>query len=199
MHSRVLAASLFMVVAAALGACTSDDEPASPTTRATTESSSTPSATDATKGTPGVSASAAGGEQVQLKNTVKFRVPAEYDWLIDDSGDSILATAVIDGGVLDISSHDVLWDSGSLEEAADITLDTWNEDTSATYRRTANRTVAGVEGFVIGGKRNQTLLLEFGTLHNGRLVTLDLNHPETFDPATAVEIFDAVLASVEWK
>lgn len=198
MRSRVVAALLFVVIAAVSG-CTSDDEPEAdpPATSSGTTPPTTP--TDGPTSADVADVEPAAGEQVQLKNTVKFRVPTEYDWLIDDSGDSILATAVIDGGVLDISSHDVLNDDDSLDDTADIVLDTWAEDTSATYRRTDDRTVAGVEGFVIEGKRNETLLLEFGTLYNGRLVTLDLNYPETFDPGTAVEIFDAVLASVEWK
>lgn len=199
MHSRVLAASLFMVVVAALGACTSDDDPdagSSPGATETMSTATTDATTDATDAVPEVEP--ATGELVQLDTSLRLRLPQEYDWYTDDSGGSIFATATVDGVTVDVGASDVLWDVEPLDDAAESSLQTLDDLPGLTYRRLANTTVAGLECWVIEGVGEKKRYEEFGTLHNGRLVHVDFTFHTADEPAFADDLVASVLASVEW-
>lgn len=195
MRSRVVAALSFVVIAAGAGGCSSDDEPypdPSPTTSAPASGGS-----DSPADAPAVEP--ASGEKIELKTSLSLRVPEEGDWYVDDGGGSIFASATVGGGVVDILAGDVLSDSTSIEESAATMLDTLDDQPGLTYRRADDMTVSGVEGWVIEGQSAEQRFLQFGTLHAGRIVSIDFTIRTGVPAADAEELVASVLASVEWK
>lgn len=201
MRSRVIAALLVAAAVATASGCTSDDEPdadpSPPSTTSTTDGGETDSETDSPTVAPGVEP--ASGEKADLKTSLSLRVPAEGDWYVDDGGGTIFATATVGGGVVDILASDVLSDSTSIEESAVRMLDTLDNQPGLTYRRVDNTTVSGVEGWVIEGKGAKARFRQFGTIHNGRIASIDFTVRTGVPPADAEELIASVLASVEWK
>ncbi|MCX6401870.1 MAG: hypothetical protein NTX33_18305 [Propionibacteriales bacterium] len=199
MRSRAIAPLLFALLVATASGCASDDVPgadADPAPTATT-SATTGGRTDSPADVPAVEP--ASGEKADLKTSLSLRVPAEGDWYIDDGGGTIFATATVGGGVVDILASDVLSDSTSIDESAVRMLDTLDDQPGLSYRRVADTTVSGVEGWVIEGEGAKARFRQFGTLRNGRIASIDFTVRTGVPPADAEELIASVLASVEWK
>lgn len=198
MPSRVIASLVGAVLIAVVAGCGSAEDP---DTAASSPSVGTP-------GTPGTSAvepsptepevEPASGELADLTTSLTLRVPAEGDWYVEGGG-SIFATAPVEGGTVDIGASDVLADRTSIDDGASRLIDTLDDIPGLTYRRAADTTAAGVEGWVIEGTGDGQRFHQFGTWRNGRIVTVDFTIHGEVAPGLTEELIASVLASIEWK
>ncbi len=198
MHSR--AAVGVAVLLLGLSACTSDstvDEPGGPTTSATSATSS-PGSTAPAGPTTGPTTAAAAGPELVVKDLgpplLRLRLPDELDWRIRSGGDAGSADYP-GGGSIDVDAVTIVaYPENDLDYYAGITGDL-SRSLGSKVERLDDRTVAGVEGFVLEA-RGDTFSYTFGAIYGGSLVNLSITTPQ--DDARTREWIEAVLASAEW-
>jgi hypothetical protein len=188
-RSRVCCAVLLL---AALVGCSGDEEPsAEPTTTGSAESSTTGSPTSE----PSPSITPAEGQRVDTE-VVTFRLP-EGGWRVDGSRASLLD----DGGQYwDIAMiHAPAFGIG-LDKAAADRLDSRREYDNLRLTRSPNRTVDGLDGFVLEGVNaddGKGMFYEFGVINGDNTVFLEFEFPKPTAKARAW--VESVLATVKWK
>lgn len=184
----------------ALVGCSSDDDPSGEPTGDESSSSAGATPTDEASETSAASPSVAPATGPRIDaEVVYYRLP-EADWLLGRDGQS--ANFYDDAGYTwRISSSPALAISRSIERLARSRLDLADEDFVGA-KRLADRTVAGVEGYVLeaGGGRGTDrdgLFYEYGTVRGEHLIYIYFELPE--DSPKAREWIESVLASFEWK
>jgi hypothetical protein len=198
MHSR--AAVGVAVLLLGLSACTSDstaDDPGGATTSATSAPSPAGSTGPSSPTTSPTTAPATGPELV-VKDLgpplVRLRLPDGLDWRVRSGGDAASADYP-GGGRIDVSAVTITaYPENDLDYYARITGDL-SRSLGAVVERLDDRTVAGVEGFVLEA-RGDTFGYTFGAIYGGSLVNLSIDTPR--DDARTREWVEAVLASAEW-
>lgn len=194
MPSRVIASllgALLIGVVAGCGSAGPDPDSSSSSAGATGSPSADPSPKQ-----PEVAP--ASGELADLTTSLTLRVPADGDWYVEGGG-SIFATAPVGGGTVDIGASDVLADRTSIDDGAHRLIDTLDDIPGLTYRRAADTTAAGVEGWVIEGTGEGQRFRQFGTWRKGRIVTVDFTIHGDVPAGMSEELISSVLASIEWK
>lgn len=181
-----------LAMALALTGCSSDDEPGATEPSSPADGSSSP--TDATT-SASPSVEAATGPQLS-DDQLTARLPADDGWEVGNDGRS----GYLDFDPSEPPSDVRLGGSGGgttdLDEVAAVVL-TSEKDSRPAARREDNRTVAGLEGFVVTIEDDRGYHYEFGTITKGVHSSITFDLPR--NDAAAHELIDAVLASVEWK
>jgi hypothetical protein len=184
----------------ALAGCSSDDEPSSEPTGDGSSSSTGSTPTDGASETSSTSPSVtpATGPRIDAE-VVSYRLP-EADWLLTREGQS--ANFFDEAGYSwRISSSPAVAISHNVERQARSGLELAREDYVGA-KRLADRSVAGVEGYVLeaGGRRGADrdgLFYEYGTVHGDHTFSIYFEFPE--NSPRAQEWVESVLASFEWK
>lgn len=124
---------------------------------------------------------------------LRFRLP-EGDWMLSSGGEA--------GNLYDPDAGYLRIDSAA-NPSFDVTLDDAADQAVGNeageqprVRRTANRTIAGVEGYVAEGRGPAGLFYEFGATYGDSVVRIDFR----FDTSSATTrgYVESVLATVEW-
>lgn len=192
MKSRRSCAAVALAIALALTGCSSDDGPDAADPSSSSGGSPSPSASDSSAA-PTVEA--ATGLQLS-SDQLTAHLPADEEWEVGNGGRS---------GYLDLDPSEPpsdirLGGSGrgatDLDALAAVVLQ-GEKDSRPSARREDNRTVAGLEGFVVTVEDGDGYHYEFGTISDGYHASVVFDLPR--NDAAAHELIDAVLASVEWK
>ena len=192
MLSRVLVVVLSLVLSIALVGCSSGGEPSDeggPTTAPmTTAAAPTP--------TPSPEVLAASGEKVTIVDLgtplAEYRAPTPR-WEVTGTAASLFTLK----GPWDVRVYyGKTYPEVSLDDTAAIALRSARRDFE-TVERIANRTVDGIEGYVLEGSEGKTMFYEFGVQHAGAFVALAFDLP--VDSSSSRGIVESVLASVEWQ
>lgn len=189
-----------------LASCSDDDEgPDGAATPSGSHSATAPGgSTDTSEPAPstGPSVEPAAGEKVTLVSGVGLRLTEGADWGVLGSGSrNITADAAVDGVaelvLLDVGEFPALTDDR--DRSAQATLDsllTRGEDRYPTLRRTEDREVNGVPGFVLQSETDAARFYLFGADRDGISYTFSLEVPVELAPADWVE---PILASITWE
>lgn len=191
MKSRRTCAAVALAFALALTGCSSDDGPdaADPSS-----SAGSPSLT-ASASSEAPTVEAATGPQLS-SDQLSAHLPADEGWEVGNGGRS---------GYLDLDPSEPPSDirlggsgrgSADLDAVAAVVLQ-GEKDSRPAARREDNRTVAGLEGFVVTVEDGDGYHYEFGTITDGYHASVVFDLPR--NDAAAHGLIDAVLASVEWK
>lgn len=182
----------------------SDDGDTPSDTRATTSAAERTDAAESSGSSDATASSVdpASGEQVTLVSGVGFRLTEGADWGVLGSGTrNVTADAAVDGVaelvLLDVGEFPALTDDR--DRSAQATLDsllTRGEDRYPTLRRTEDREVNGVPGFVLRSETDEARFYLFGADRDGISYTFSLEVPVELPLADWVE---PILASVTWK
>lgn len=189
MRSRVFVAATAAAMLALVVGCSSDAEPSGPDASASSTEPSTeePSATDTSTGP-----APATGQRVEA-SVLDFRLPESARWSLTRGG---LSARYFDndGGIWAVAVIE-LGDTPGLDRLARVAEDV-QPDLVPKARRLADRTVNGVEGYVLESDGRDRLYYEFGTVYEGQGFSLIFDFPPS---PRARDWIDSVLASVEWK
>jgi hypothetical protein len=182
------------------GACGDSDGPdASPTASASSSTSAptteaTPTQSTATESAPTVAP--ADGKPIVLP-TLTGAFPAGWTLIERNSGSTSAGdTDVTTGGLVYVSD---LKNFGSedFDEKVAIVMDYYADDKTKP-KRTENRVVDGVEGWVVQGASDMDqFVYEFGTFLHGRDIRFTFSFRKA--PKDPMETVDSVLASIHWR
>ena len=178
-----------VVMLAFLAGCSSAGEPApEPTPDASTDTSLPSEPTSPAS----ASVPPAQGTRVDAE-VVAYHLP-DADWTLGRAG---LTATFTDERYQDwVISAGPATAIARLDRLAAIRLD-WLSIAHDGVQRAENRTVNGVEGYVLTSGGRDGLLYEYGAIHGGSRVYLTFDFPE--DSPMAEEWIESVLASIEWK
>lgn len=201
MQSRLLMAGVVAVLTTSAGlatGCSADAEgtaePAS-TALASESSEPEPTAPDVTPDvTPDVEP--ATGARLTIEHlgepVATYRAPTK-EW---SSTGRVASKATVDGSYYLGAGAGITYPEVSLDDAAELGLESV-ERTFAPVERLENRTVDGIEGYVLEGGKGPVLYYEFGATYEDSFVTISLESPvDTLEVRADIE---SVLASVRWQ
>lgn len=199
MNSRALVGAALVLVAVLTGCSSdSDDGPSGSGRSSSTGSTASPDPNSpTTPATPEVEP--ATGPPIVLEDlgtpVLRLRLPDDLEWTLRGGGDS--ASAVYpDGTFADVETLSAgVVDGKPFGYYADPTAETL-EISGPRLRRLDDRTVQGVEGFVLEGKDDEGLTYVFGTVHAGASAVVIFTIPGGEDQAR--DRIESVLASAEW-
>lgn len=207
MHARsgssLLAAAVLLV---GLTGCSDkgDDEPSSSPPSSPTSSDGASSATTSASAEPSASSSVAPatGQLVKLKSTATFRLPAGTGWGVYDDNPNAIAIDSDDipagaDGFVKIQATEFPQLTDDLARMAQAARK--NQQTTRKISLTVgeNRTIAGVEGYVLEGRDAEARYYEWGGLDADNVLTVvRFTIPAGLD---AEEWIEPVLASLQWQ
>lgn len=207
MHARRMTSLLAAAgLVLALAACSDDegDVPKGSPDSSASSGASSDATSDASAPTSAASAEVqpATGPLVSLRNTATLRLPASLEWSV--YGDKTLVVTIeskdFPPGAEDFISIDFTefpQIDDSLARRAAVSRESQQEDTGIPLTIGANRTIGGVEGFVLEGKGPEGQFYEWGGLDADNVLTqVTFEIPNGVDVAEWVE---PVLASLQWK
>lgn len=185
-----------LAFALALTGCSSDDAPGPDAAEPSVSSSPSGSSSPAdSASSPSPTVEAATGPQLS-SDQLTAHLPADEGWEVGNGGRS----GYHDLDPTEPPSDVYLGGSGrgttDLDELAAVVL-RGEQDSHPAARREDNRTVAGLEGFVVTAEDEDGYHYEFGTVTGGYHASVVFDLPR--NDAAAHELIDAVLASVAWK
>ena len=201
MTPRTTWAALLLLALTAAGCSSTDGADAGPdspsTTAASTTAASTP--TGSTPADPSAeetgSVAPATGPQLSSDH-LTLRLPADDDWEVGTGGRT--GYHDLDPSVPPSDIH--LGGSGGgsedLDALADVVLG-GERGSRPSARREADRTVAGLKGFVVTAEDDKGYHYEFGAITGGYHASIVFDLPR--NDAAAHQLIEAVLASVEWR
>ncbi|WP_323792659.1 hypothetical protein [Nocardioides sp.] len=178
------------VLIAVLAGCSTDEgEVAAPT--------ATPSASRPTQSEPPApDVAPATGARLTIEHlgepVATYRAPTEK-WV---STGRVASKATVDGSFYLGGGAGITYPEISLDDAAELNLENI-ERTIAPVERLENRTVDGIEGYVLEGGKGPVLYYEFGATYEDSFVTISLESP--IDTSKVRADIESVLASVRWQ
>lgn len=188
--TALLAAAALLI---ALTGCT-DAEPSPPGAASSASAEPSPS--------PSPSVVPATGPLVTLKSTATFRLPADVEWYIYDDNPNAIAIESNDipvgaDGFVQIQSTEFPQITTDLARMAQAAHD--NQETTRKISLTIgeNRTIAGVEGYVLEGQDDEAQYYEWGGLDADNILTV-----VRFTVPAGLDLEDwaePVLASLQWQ
>lgn len=143
----------------------------------------------------------ADGELVSLASGVSFRLTDDADWGVLGAGSrNVTADAAVDGVaelvLLDVGEFPSLTDDRDRSAQANLdALLSRGEDRYPTLRRTQDREVGGVVGFVLQSETDEARFYLFGADHDGTSYTFGFEVPVELALDDWVE---PILASITW-
>lgn len=200
MHSRVtgqvLASALFAVVLVA--GCSSDPAPDGESSSPTSDSAPTTSAPTTGPTEPSSpTTTAAAGPEIQVEDlgtpVLGLQLPGDLAWRLSPDGEGASAK-LADGGFVDFDASTV----GALPgKSLGFYARTIGESAGSDpeLERLDDRTVAGVDCFVLEASDDSGLFSLVGGVYGETLVYFSFTFPR--DDAAAREVVESVLASVE--
>lgn len=193
MLSRVVLASI--VIALVVGCSSGEDTPAEPGRTDASSDSATAGASPTESSEPSTpEVVAAVGKKLTLQSSgdvLSFRAPTRK-W---DASGSSASLSTLDGAWYVGGFSGPTFPHVSLDDSADIALDL-NRGRFAKLRRVEDRTVSGIDGYVIEGGAGKELYYQFGALYGEVFATIEFELTEDTPEARAT--IESVLASVEW-
>lgn len=188
--ARVLVAALL-----ALGLVACSDDPDEPTTGATPDAStsSDPTGTPTSDAEPSVEP--ATGEVIEL-NALRIRLVERDDWIIQRVGTTVVAALDGDTGTFQLNGGGIGTTGTDLDEAAEIAREVESAG-RLPLERLPNRTIDGVECFVLEGSDDEDRRYLVGGIHNG--FSFDLEFEVHLEWPEADAMVESMLASIEWK
>jgi hypothetical protein len=195
MNTRAVArASCATFVVAVLAGCsTTEGTDAGPSSPATSSSDAAPE-TPSEPATPDVTPAA--GELMLIDGTEGdvFTVRAPEGWEVSATGASASTTTARGLSSYLLPGARPAF-TGDLERQATISLRNQRSEVPGLVRMD-NRTVDGVEGFVLEGGAGRELSYRFGAVHEGQVAEVLLELPRDTPEARAT--IESVLASIQW-
>ncbi|MEV4999543.1 hypothetical protein [Nocardioides sp. LML1-1-1.1] len=199
--TSLLAAALLVV---ALGACSDDgkDEPkSSPSTSSGTPGETTSGSADPTSSGP-TEVEPATGPLVTLHSTATLRLPASVKWRTYGDKTTVVTIKSVDFApgtekfyYVDVTEFPQIDDN--LARMAELARESQEGTREIPLKVGANRTIAGVEGFVLEGQGPNGQFYEWGGLDaDNVLTTVAFVVPNGLDLEEWVE---PVLASLQWQ
>lgn len=196
---QVLAAAVLTLVL--VGGCSSDPAPdgEDPSASAPTASTTTPTTTPTTSPTEPASptTTAPAGPVIEVEDlgtpVLGVQLPGDLEWRLSPDGEGASAK-LADGGFVDFDASTVGALPGkSLGFYARIIGESAGSD--AELERLDDRSVAGVDCFVLEGSDDSELFSLVGGVFGETLVSFTFTFPR--DDAQARELIESVLASVD--
>lgn len=192
MLSRLIVSMLALMM---LVGCGSDDEPSAggSSSGATASGEATPSTEPSGEAEPEVAP--ATGKKLTIEHlgelVASYRAPTRkwYSTGRSATWSSINGSWYLGGGA------GITYPEISLDDAAEIAIENI-KGRFAKVKRLDDRTVDGIEGYVIEGGAGKELFYEFGATYEEAFVTISLEIP--VDTAAARGVIESVLASFEW-
>jgi hypothetical protein len=136
----------------------------------------------------------ASGREVDAE-VMTYRLP-EGRWELGSGGLTAIRAGADGGCWLIVGTVGDAYADTTLDELGGLTLEL-EPDHDPPLRRADNRTVDGVEGYVVEGTSRAGTYYEWGAVVGDTWVQLEFDFPEDSD--RALEWREGVLASIEWK
>lgn len=180
----------WVVLTALLVGCAADEDGAEPPT--TTPSASEPARSE----TLAAAVEPATGPRLSIEHlgelVATYRAPSP-EW---SSTGRVASKVTGDGSFYLGAGAGITYPEISLDDAAQLGLESAAR-TFAPVERLENRTVDGIEGYVLEGGRGPVLYYEFGATYEDSFVTVSLESP--VDTPEIRADLESVLASVRWQ
>lgn len=192
MSSRVTSLLLATVLAAGLAGCDGGDPAPDPSPSAQeSESSATASASESSS----PSVAPATGPLIEMK-VLDLRLYDGPEWDIQNAGSAFIAGYRADQGVIDVAASDLATTSTDLDEDAKVVLEI-KADEDPAPRRLENRTVNGVECWVLAAENEERRTYAIGGIHAGYQFLVEFDLPADWPEAD--QRIEEILASIRWK
>lgn len=194
--AQVLVAALLTLGLAACGDDPDDEPTTDPTSDTSASSDPTDTATPDTATSDSVpSVEPATGEVVEL-NALRIRLVERDDWIIQRVGTTVVALLDGDTGTFQFSGGGIGTTATDLDEGAEVALDVESAG-DVPLERLPNRTIGGVECYVLEGASDEDRRYLVGGFHEG--FRFDLEFEEHLEWPDAEATIESMLASIEWK
>lgn len=192
--ARVLVAALLSSLALGLVACSDDDPSGDPTSEPTSTASETDSS-ESPSPDAAPSVEPATGEVIEL-NALRIRLVAREDWIVQRVGTTVVAALDGDTGTFQFGGGGIGTSGTDLDEAAEVARDIESAG-DVPLERLPNRTIDGIECFVLEGADDEERRYLVGGIHNG--FRFDLEFEVYLEWPDADAMIESMLASIEWK
>ncbi|TNM37427.1 hypothetical protein FHP29_16485 [Nocardioides albidus] len=191
--TRLVAAAVLML---ALAACADDDRRAggSASTAGATRTTETSEATPTAPETPSVVP--ATGEELSVES-VSMRLTDSPKWGITATSLTVVAGLSGPHGILDVVVQDVPAGLGRTTESKAVGWEEVSANQVPAPKRVANRTIDGVDCFVLDGRNDKLHRYVVGAVVNGRLFVLTFVVPTGIPDGD--QLIEQMLASVDIK
>jgi hypothetical protein len=192
MSSRVTSLLLATVLTAGMAGCDGGDPEPGPSPSAQ-ESESSATASPSESSSPSVAP--ATGPLIEMK-ALDLRLYDGPEWDIQSYGSVTGGGYRTDEGTVDVAVSDLATTDTDLDADAEVVLEI-KADEDPAPRRLENRTVNGVECWVIAGKNDERRTYAIGGLHAGYQFSVEFEVPADWPEAD--QRIEEILASIRWK